>query len=1127
MNYECVESPFRIQTKSATQFLKEFIIHNWSLPDTRHLSPTETHRTMSHLSKTFLALGLMAGLTCHAGPATAAQPSVTSKAVPYFTEPVLSPDRKEIAFVSGGDIWTVPAGGGAAHLLVSHPATEGRPMYSPDGKKLAFTSTRTGNGDIYVLNLEDGDLKRITFEDGADQLDGWSRDGVWLYFSSSSRDISGSNDLYRVRAEGGTPMTITADRYTNEFNGAPSPDGKTIAFNARGIAGSQWWRKGHSHIDESEIWIRRDGPTPTFSALAGGGAKRVWPMWNSDGTRVFYVSDESGAQNIWAHPLTGKAAQLTKFTNGRVLWPAISNDGKQIVFEHDFHIWTCDTDTGKTEEVPIQLRGVASGPLVERVNLSSRLTDLALSPDGKKVAVIAYGEIFAASAKDGGEAVRVTKTAAPESFLVWSPDSSKLAYRSDRDGESAIFLYEFATGAETRISNGKEEDAHPVFSPDGKSLAYLRGGHALIVADLAMKQEREVCKLNADLPPILGKRAFTWSPDSKWIAYFSGSPQTRSYNNVFVVAAAGGTPQQISFLANSYTGALSWSPDGSFIVFDSAQRTESGQMARIDLRPRTPKFREDQFRDLFKQENPKERPQLPPASATPPASGDAKPEKKESGPNTEIVFDDIRRRLSVLSVGVDVGAGQSVSPDGKTLLISGNAEGQFNLYTFPLDELATDQTARQLTATGGFKADAQFSPDGKEVYYLENGRVFIIGLDKREPRPLSINVEMNVAFADSKMALFDQVWRNLRDHFYDENFHGANWQAVRATYEPLVAGARTPDEARRLMTLMVGELDASHLGVTGPPNPGAAAPVGHLGLRFDRAEYETNGVFKVSEIIALGPVAVAGGVDVGDVLESVDGIKLDARSNLDELLENKVNRRVELALTSSGGTNRRTVAVKPCSLGTEKGLVYRQWVEANRAYVAKASNGRLGYVHMPDMSANSLAQLYIDLDTDNQSKDGVVIDIRNNNGGFVNVYAIDVFARKGYLTMRERGGWPVNARTNLGQRSLERPSILMINQQSLSDAEDFTEGYRTLKLGKVVGEPTAGWIIYTWNTTLFDGTTLRLPRQLITGADGKNMERNPRPVDIPVSRPIGEATQGRDTQLDTAVRELLNQIDGK
>ena len=462
-----------------------------------------------------------------------------------------------------------------------------------------------------------------------------------------------------------------------------------------------------------------------------------------------------------------------------------------------------------------------------------------------------------------------------------------------------------------------------------------------------------------------------------------------------------------------------------------------------------------------------------------------------------------------------------ISPDGKTLLVLASAEGQFNIYTVSLDELATDTSSRQLTSTPGFKSQAQFSPDSKEVFYLENGRVSVISLDRREARPLSINIDINVNFAEEKMEIFKQGWRYMRDNFFDDQFHGVDWNAVRTTYEPLVAAAKTTDEVRRLMNLMVGELNASHLGVGGP-SAFTATPVGKLGLRFDRGEYETNGRLKITEIITLSPAAVAKMVGVGDYLLSVDGTKIGAGTNIDEILEGKVGKRVLLSVSSSvDGANKREIIVKPISTANEKTLLYRQWVEANRAYVAKISGGKIGYVHIPDMSSASLDQLYIDLDTENQSKDGVAIDIRNNNGGFVNPYIIDVLSRRGYLTMRERGLWNVPARSALGQRSLEKPTVLITNQHSLSDAEDFTEGYRSLKLGKVVGEPTSGWIIFTWNTNLFDGTTFRLPRQRILGSDGKDMELNPRPVDVPVTHPIGETLTGKDSQLDRAVRELM------
>ncbi len=251
--------------------------------------------------------------------------------------------------------------------------------------------------------------------------------------------------------------------------------------------------------------------------------------------------------------------------------------------------------------------------------------------------------------------------------------------------------------------------------------------------------------------------------------------------------------------------------------------------------------------------------------------------------------------------------------------------------------------------------------------------------------------------------------------------------------------------------------------------------------------------------------------------------------NLDSLLMYKTNRRVEVSVSrGEDGSGARTIAIRPVNLATERGLVYRDWVEGRRAYVAKASGGKLGYVHMQDMGAGSLQQLYVDLDTENRGKEGVVVDIRNNNGGFVNPYAIDVFARRGYLQFTPRDFGTGGGRSVVGQRSLERPTVLVTNMHSLSDAEDFTEGYRSLKLGPVVGEPTAGWIIFTSDFGLLDGSSsVRVPFERITDAAGKDMEMHPRAVDVLVQRPVGESYTGRDSQLDAAVKALLERAGAK
>ncbi len=473
----------------------------------------------------------------------------------------------------------------------------------------------------------------------------------------------------------------------------------------------------------------------------------------------------------------------------------------------------------------------------------------------------------------------------------------------------------------------------------------------------------------------------------------------------------------------------------------------------MDLIPKTPKFREDQFRDLFKDELPS--PGMPPASATASKRAEAvttpgfPAQRQKTPPKVQITFEGIRRRTRILPIGLDAGRIR-ISPDGKTLLFTAAAAGQLNLYTYSLDELAKEPpVARQLTSTPAAKSDAQWSPDGKEVYYLEAGRLQAINIDTRQARPIAITADMDVDFERENMEVFAQSWKYLNDNFYDPAFHGVDWSRVRAIFEPRVAGARTSDDVRRLISLMVGELNASHLGISAG---GTNAPVtGKVGLRFDATEYGDSGRLRVAEVISLSPADVAG-IQAGSYLLAVDGTVIGAHTNIDQLLNYKVDRRVTLTIADSpNGEGKREVVVRPVSTTAEKQLLYRQWVEGRRDYVHKISGGRLGYVHMPDMSAGALEQLYFDLDTENQARDGVVIDIRSNNGGFVNAYALDVLARRPYLNMTFRDQPAAPARTVLGQRSLERPTILVTNRESLSDAEDFYRGVSRAEVGQSRG----------------------------------------------------------------------------
>lgn len=1081
---------------------------------------------------------------CLAATASA-QSEVVARAA--LSEPSVSPDGMEIAFIAGGDIWTVPAAGGAARLLITHPATESRPLWSPDGKQLAFVSTRSGGGDIYVYDVTSGRISRRTFSDGREQLDAWSRDGAWLYFSSSSGDISGMNDVWRVPARGGQPTQVAADRYASEYWAAPSPDGKTLAITARGTTSGQWWRHGHSHLDESELWFVRgiDAATPTYERFGdAGNGKDTWPMWSMDGKTIYYMSDRSGQENLWSRAVAGGDAKLlTHFSNGRVLWPQIAADAKSIVFERDFGVWRYDVAKGTANEVPITLRGAVSELNAERQVLSQGFSALAVAPDARKVAFVARGDVFVSAARDAGEATRLTSTTAVEADPAWLPDGRRIVYASNRAKAWNLFVQDAASRTERALTTGASRSYGPRVSPDGKWVAYQRDGQEVRVVGIDGTGDRRVASAQLGEPPFMNAGAITWSPDSKWIAYAARG--TDGFGNVHVVALDGTPSKQVSFGADANVGAVQWSPDGTFLLYRSAMRTETPHIVRVDLVPHTPRFREDQYRELF---GPTPRDSVPrdtSARTTTPRDTSARTTTSRDTTGrvatatarkpVTIVFDGIRIRATVLpTAGLEIGA-MSISPDGRTLALSATAGGQQQLYTWPLDELVRDPQLRALTTSPGGKASVQWSPDSRELWYLEGGRITALIVESRVARTIATSAEVEVSFEGEKRAIFEQAWSTLANNFFDGTMHGADWTGLATRIAPYVEGSRNPDDLRRVLSLMVGELNASHLGVSGPTTGGVVVPMGRLGVRFDRGALEARAeargdaravVYRVSEVIAQGPAAVAG-VRVGDRITAVDGTVLRADVPLDSVLLGKVGRRVTLRVSATAGANgaapvERDVVLQPIPLNQEKDLLYRQWVEERRAYVAKASGGRLGYVHMFDMGQGALDQLYLDLDAENQGREGVVVDVRNNNGGFVNTYAIDVLARRSYLQFTPRGSTVTPARASLGQRSLERPSVLVTNQHTLSDGEDFTEGYRALSLGKVVGEPTAGWIIFTSNVTLLDGTTsLRIPFTRVTDTKGRDMELHPRPVDVTVVRPVGESYGGRDSQLDAAVQALL------
>lgn len=1039
---------------------------------------------------------------------------------PSFAQPTISPHGHKIVFVSDGALWIVPATGGTARLLISDSAADSHPLYSPNGKFIAFTSDKTGNGDIYLLNLSSGRVRRVTWSDAPDQVSGWSPDSRWIYFTSDRNNIGYMGAIYRVRASGGTPMPVSLELYRNEEEGVPSPNNREIALVGQGWGSTQWWRHGHAHIDDGAIWLLKNNGSHDYRRLTPDNARALWPMWSPSGHFLYYMSDRSGTDNIWEVQMTGHEISVTHFTHGRCLWPTITTHGHTIAFQRNFGIWTLNTESGKANPVLIRLGGAVLAPGLIHKTFTKHYSQLAVSPDGKKLVFTVHGQIYAAPADQPGPAFQLTHQTAAHFEVSWSPNSQEIVYSTERDGPAHLYIYDFTTGKQKRLTDSSQDDTDPQFSPNGKWIAFIRNANQLRIINLQTGHMRLLATGELNLHhPLESHHPFSWSPDSRWIAFMAWG--ARMYRNAEIISVSGGKPRPISFLGNTFSGSLQWSPNGKSLFFETGQRTHKGHVAQVHLVPATPHFRRQQFLNLF--HGIKSGNHISAAQKLPGADAVARLGASTKPAHVKVDFKGIDTRLKLLPIGLNV---QQVrlSPNGKLLLITAKVAGQTNLYTWSLNPLAIHPPiAHQITSSPGKKASAQFSSNGKRIWYLNGGKIYSVPVAGGNPKRFATRASMEINFNAEKKVVFNEAWRWLAVNYHNPKMNGVNWVSIHRRYAPLVNAAETRSTLRRILLRMVGELDSSHSGVySGRP---MKMNIGRIGLLYSPGIYAQKGRFRISQIIPNSPAAITGKIAVGDYLIAVDGHRLNARTNLHALFARRVGKQTRLTIAHrSNGGRPFHVDVKPVNANTMTHLTYLAWTEKNRAYVSKLSHGKLGYIDLPNTSMKSLKHLYREINAINATREGVVIDVRNNYGGFVSAYALDALARRHYLNMTFRGMHTVAARPLLGQAALERPTILVTNRVTLSDGEDFTEGYEELGLGKVVGDPTAGWIIYTSDVHLLNGMIVRLPFITVTTASGKPMELHPRPVNVQVAQPLGESYRGEDNRLKAAVRILLNQI---
>lgn len=1055
------------------------------------------------------------------------------EAKPYYRQPAISPDGGTIAFVHADDIYTVDANGGVAKLIVSNPAADTNPRFSPDGTCLAFTSYRTGGGDVYLINLTTGELKRLTWHDGTDQVEGWSPDSKWVYFSSSRHEIRGS-DIYRVSIDSGMPVPVAREAYEQEYNVAVSPDGNTIAFNTNDRV-RQWWRKGPVSNDATQIWLKSTDPAATdYRKFTEYSGKDSWPMWAPDGNGLYFVSNEgqtNAEENIFYKSISGDRRKITGFTSGRVLWPDIAHNSGDIVFEREFGIWLLPAG-GQAHAVEITTITDEKSNPIENRTFSSQVTEYQLSPDNKKVAFIIHGEVFVAPAEKGDEdpvptAYRVTHTAASEQGLAWDKDSNRLIYSSYRFGNPDLFIFDFITRTEKRLTDTPEVEGVPLLSPDGKWAAYYRGMNEIRLINMEDLSDKLFASGFFFSEVVFNFSSMAWSPDSKWLAYVD--QDDNFFKNIYAKRIEGDTnPVQITDLPNINNSGPFWSADGRFMVFTTAQDRQDNEIWRVDLVPLDQEFQEDKFDELFVQPGLKdEKGNKQDDNKQDEKGKDSAAKKEEKKVTVEIQPEGIRDRLSQLASFADNSFAVGLTPDDKQVLFINNSVGRTSLWSVNADPTEFSNAKQLRQAPNGGIGNIQFAKDKKTFWFIEGSSIKNMPINGGNAKPYALSAEMEVDFHKENVQAFREAWVILRDNFYDGTFNGQDWNQVYDHFLPYIKGARSDLELSTIMNLMLGDLNASHSGVYGGDTGGTNTPVGDLGITFDPKEYVASGRFKIEDIVPDGAVArEKGDIKVGDYLLSIDGFDLTGKSNINQLLERTLGKRVKLGYAANPDGERKELSVKPISNGRTSNLRYLRWVEENRKYVDKISDGRLGYLHIAAMGYGDLQKFKLDLSAQTRQREGVVIDIRYNNGGYVAPFVLDVLHRRTTLYNYFRDKSFGTSANTAGNRVYDKPTILVQNERSLSNAEMFAEGYRQLGLGKIVGSASNGWVIWTWGTGLINDMLLRLPRMKVTTLEGQDLDDAPRMPDVFIERPIGEGLTGKDSQLDVAVQELLHQIDG-
>lgn len=1015
----------------------------------------------------------------------------------YGRYPALSPDGRTIAFTYQGDIWQVSSNGGRAERLTVHEADDIIPHYSPDGKWIMFSSRRFNNYDVFIISVLGGEPRQLTFDSDYDIGSGWFPASDSVLFTSY-RD--GRGDIFKVSIEGGMPVKLTGYAEEREYNGRLSADGQYLIFN-NGSGPYRWWRRDLRTARNTDIYVAdRAQAEFTSRRLTDFPNHDLWPILCESRGEVYFVSCRGDWGQVWMVPFTGgEVTQITSFNGDGVQWLNSNPQGSMLVFEQNFQIWVLDPANPTPRMVQIDISSDEHENLVERKSFTENVQWFAPSPDGKKIAAVVHGDIFVLPSEDPEEGIRITRTLARENFCTWDADSKTIYYCSDRDGNYDIFTADVSNGSETRVTRTPENEVKPIASPDGSYLAFYRGLDKIIRYDLRNARETVWAEGNLFDLGVETTMEYDWSPDSRWLVFTMAGP---TYDTDIHVTSIDGRIENISKFAG-WNFRPRFSADGKKVYF-TCNLNDREDTYQIDLVHKPVEFYEARYDSLFL-----------------PEQNDKNREKEEiAAEPVTIDFNEIETRRSPAYRLPTSSEYPVLTPDGSRWVFVASVLGKPEVWSVNVGD---DPDLTQLTHSGKGKRYLWVSHDSRYVFYVEGGVIKRCELDGGKVTSLEFTANMEIDRLESYRQKFYETWRMLADYFYDPTLRGVDWNAVRDKYAPLIEHIRTDAEFENLALEMMGELRGSHLDVYPvEPGPDANTLTGRLGIDFDFALLDREGVVRIEEILPESPAALAG-VKLGQYLVAINGEKLDRNANLYRSLAGTIGDRVEITVADTPGGAESKLDVKPVKSAQIDNLWYENWVSERRRMVDSLSGGRLAYLHVRSMYDQYLERFEQELISIAEQKEGAIIDVRNNGGGHIAVHLLGALMRTPFV-LRGFRDFPLTSENKLRSNAFERPLALLINNYSGSNSEIFAEGFRKLGLGKIIGEPTAGGVIGTSSYTLIDGTRVRRPSWGAFTTEMEDTDLTPRQPDIFVEDLPDDFINGRDPQLLRAVAELMKEL---